>query len=60
MPKARALSILEKKDINKIVFGSDSPWNAPSWDIGMIKTMGLTQDEEEKIFYKNAEKLLRL
>lgn len=60
MPKARALSILEKKDINKILFGSDSPWNAPSWDIGMIKTMGLSQDEEDKIFYKNAEKLLEL
>lgn len=30
MPKARALSILEKKGTDKILFGSDSPWNAPS------------------------------
>ena len=60
MPKARALEILEKKDINKILFGSDSPWNAPSWDINMLKTMGLSYEEEEKIFYKNAEKLLGL
>ncbi|MBO5856678.1 MAG: amidohydrolase [Clostridia bacterium] len=60
MPKARALSILEKKGTDKILFGSDSPWNAPSWDIGMIKTMGLTEEEENKIFYKNAEKLLNL
>ena len=60
MPKARALSILEKKGTEKIVFGSDSPWNDPSWDIGMLKTMGLTKDEEDKIFYKNAEKLLNL
>ena len=58
MPKARALEILEKKDINKILFGSDSPWNAPSWDVNMIKTMGLSEDEEQKILYKNAEKLL--
>lgn len=60
MPKARALEILEKKDINKILFGSDSPWNAPSWDVNMLKTMGLSCEEEEKIFYKNAEKLLGL
>lgn len=58
MPKDRALRILEKKGTDKIIFGSDSPWNAPSWDIGMIKTMGLTPDEEDEIFYKNAENLL--
>lgn len=60
MPKDMALRILDKKGTDKILFGSDSPWNAPSWDVGMIKTMGLSSDEEEKIFYKNAEKLLRL
>ena len=60
MPKDRALRILDKKGVDKIIFGSDSPWNAPSWDIGMIKTMGLSSAEEEKIFHKNAEKILRL
>ena len=60
MPKDMALRILDKKGTDRIIFGSDCPWNAPSWDIGMIKTMGLTPDEEDKIFYKNAEKLLRL
>mgnify|MGYP002519137880 CR=1 FL=1 len=58
MPKDRALRILDKKGVDKIIFGSDSPWNAPSWDIGMIKTMNLNKDEEEKIFYKNALELL--
>ena len=60
MPKDRALRILDKKGVDKIIFGSDSPWNAPSWDVNMIKTMGLSSDEEDKIFYKNAEKLLKL
>jgi len=60
MPKDMAKRILDKKDIDKILFGSDCPWNSPSWDIGMIKTMELTEDEEDKIFYKNAEKLLGL
>ncbi len=60
MPKDRAKRILDKRGTDKILFGSDSPWNAPSWDIGMIKTMGLTEEEENKIFYKNAENLLGL
>ena len=60
MPKDMALRILDKKGVDKIIFGSDSPWNAPSWDIGMIKTMELSLDEEDKIFYKNAEKILSL
>ena len=60
MPKDLALRILDKKGTDKILFGSDCPWNAPVWDVGMLKTMGLTPDEEEKIFYKNAEKLLAL
>ena len=51
---------IDKKGTDRILFGSDCPWNAPSWDVGMLKTMGLTPDEEEKIFYKNAEKILGL
>lgn len=58
MPKDMAKRILDKKGTDKILFGSDCPWNSPSWDIGMLKTMGLTTDEEDKILYKNAEKLL--
>lgn len=60
MPKDMALRILDKKGTDKILFGSDCPWNAPVWDVGMLKTMGLAPYEEEKIFYKNAEKLLAL
>ena len=58
MPKDRAIRILEKKGTDMILFGSDCPWNAPSWDVRMIKTLGLTENEEEKIFSLNAKKLL--
>lgn len=58
MPKDRAKRILEKKGVDKILFGSDCPWHAPSWDIKMIKTLELTLEEEAKIFSENAEKLL--
>ena len=60
MPKEMALNILDKKGTDKILFGSDSPWNAPAWDVGMLKTMGLTEEEEKKIFCENAQKLLSI
>ena len=60
MPKVMAQRILEKKGVDKILFGSDAPWHAPSWDIRMIKTLELTPQEEEQIFSGNAIKLLNL
>ena len=58
MPKDRAQRILDKKGVDYIIFGSDCPWHAPSWDIKMIETLELTEGEKEKIYYKNAVKLL--
>ena len=58
MPKDRAQRILDKKGADYIIFGSDCPLHAPSWDIKMIETLELTEGEKEKIYYKNAVKLL--
>lgn len=60
MPKITAQRILEKKGVEKMLFGSDAPWHAPSWDVRMIKTLELTPNEEEQIFSGNAVKLLNL
>ncbi len=60
MPKDRAQRILDKKGTDYILFGSDCPWHAPSWDIRMIETLGLAESEKKKIYYENAEKLLSI
>lgn len=60
MPKDRALRILDKKGVDKMFFGSDCPWHAPSWEISMIETLGLSENEKEKIYHKNAEMLLNI
>ena len=60
MPKDRALRILDKKGVDKMLFGSDCPWHAPSWEISMIETLGLSESEKEKIYHKNAEMLLNI
>ncbi len=58
MPKDRAQRILDKKGAEKILFGSDCPWHAPSWEVNMLNTLNLSEEEKELIFHKNAEKLL--
>lgn len=58
MPKDRAQRILDKKGAEWILFGSDCPWHAPSWDMRMIETLDLSESDKEKIYHINAEKLL--
>ncbi len=59
MPKNRAQRILEKKGADWILFGSDCPWHSPDWDIRLIETLDITDEDKEKIYHLNAEKLLR-
>ena len=58
MSKDKAQRILDKKGADLILFGSDCPWHAPHWDVGMIETLDLSQSDKEKIYHLNAEKLL--
>ena len=45
---------------DKILFGSDSPWNAPHQDIELIKCFGLSENEEKAVLGGNAQRLLGL
>ena len=45
---------------DKIMFGTDSPWRDQGEAAEYIKRCGLTAEEKEKIFYKNAEIFLNL
>lgn len=44
--------------IDRVVFGTDSPWYDAAESIEVVKRTGLTEDELEKVFYKNALRLL--
>ncbi len=50
--------IAEKHGADKILFGTDSPWHTPEKESRVIEFLGLDTEEKEKIFYKNAAKLL--
>lgn len=43
---------------DKVLFGSDTPWEAQDKAISFIMDSGLSLSEKEQILYKNAEKLL--
>lgn len=52
--------LCRKHGIEKILFGTDSPWADQSEYVEKIKTLDFTDEEREMIFHKNAEKLLNI
>ena len=52
--------ILNKHGADKILFASDSPWGDVKKDADTILSFNLSKEENDKIFYKNALKLLNL
>ncbi len=45
---------------DKLLFGSDSPWQTPSESLAFLESCDLSPDELEMIKHKNAEKVLGL
>ena len=57
-PKHEFERIIKKHGEDKILFATDSPWSSIKNDADILKSFSLGKEVEEKIFYKNAEKLL--
>lgn len=51
--------IIRTHGADRILFGSDAPWDNPQNEIDLINSLPLDSEEKAKIFYKNAEELLR-
>ncbi len=58
MPKYYAEKIIEKHSADKILFGTDTPWHTAAMELRLLNSLKLNEAEEQKITYKNAEKLL--
>lgn len=58
MPREVAKEIVRKHTADRLLFGSDMPWHRPRWEMRLIDTLELTEEEREKIFFKNAKTLL--
>lgn len=58
MPRYHALKIIEKHGTDKILFGTDTPWHTAKMELRLLNTLNLSQTEKDKIYFKNAVKLL--
>ena len=54
------LRICRKHGMDKILFGTDSPWQEQKEYIERIRRTGLTPEEQELVFAENARRLLAL
>ncbi len=52
--------IVRNHGAEKIVFGTDHPWQRAYEAIEYIDSIGLTDDELDKIYYKNAAEMLEI
>lgn len=56
----KAKELIDIHSADKILLGSDAPWNAPWQDIGLVKCFGLSEEDEKAVLGENARKLLNL
>lgn len=60
VPKAIAQAIVDKHTPDRLLFGSDMPWHRPDWELRLIRSLDLEDSDREKIYCRNAMKLLSL
>lgn len=60
IPKPQAQAIIDKHGPEKLLFGSDMPWHRPEWELRLFNTLDISQEDREKILFRNAMKLLGL
>lgn len=60
IPRDQLLRIIKTHGADRILFGSDCPWDLPTNEINMINELPLSDEEKEMIFYKNALRVLKI
>ncbi|MBR2452936.1 MAG: amidohydrolase family protein [Clostridia bacterium] len=60
IPKSFAQRIVDTHTPDRLLFGSDMPWHRPEWEMRLIESLDISKEDKEKIYCKNAQKLLGL
>lgn len=60
MPRPIAQAIVEKHGPDRLLFGSDMPWHRPAWEMRLLNTLDLSEEDRQNIFWRNAANLLKL
>ena len=56
----QAKRLISAHGTDKILFASDCPWQSAQVNFRFIKRLGFDKEDEDRIFYKNALKLLNI
>ena len=56
----KLIALLKNHDPDRLLFGTDTPWTDPKAEVAFLENAGLSADTLDKIFYRNAAKLLNL
>ena len=57
---AGMVALIKEHGIDKILFGSDLPWDDQTGQVAMIHKLSLTREDRGKILYHNAQDVLGL
>ena len=60
MAKCIAQRIVDAHGPEKLLFGSDMPWHRPAWELRLLESLDISPSDREKIYWRNAAKLLQL
>mgnify|MGYP003292022288 CR=1 FL=1 len=60
LSREQAVRMFGKHDSGRILFGSDCPWANQKATFEYVDSLSISADQKDKIFFKNAEKLLSL
>lgn len=52
--------IIDKHGADKILFGSDAPWENPKDTLAFLESASLSEEEKELIKHRNAERILKI
>jgi predicted TIM-barrel fold metal-dependent hydrolase len=58
IPREQARKLILSFPPDRLLFGSDSPWADQAGTVGMLRNLGLTEELESGILYRNALRLL--
>ena len=58
--RQQCIRIIKNHSSDKILFGSDNPWEAPKKTLEFLMSLNLSQDDMENITHKNALKILNV
>lgn len=58
VPAEQGERVIRAFGFDRVLFGSDCPWDTPANTFRYLEGMGFTQEQKNKIYYENALKLL--